>query len=156
MQKPAKAATARLAETGRTLPMTLLRARETVMDRFRPLLKRLDMTEQQWRVLRVLDEAEEMDASELAGRASILAPSLTRILKALEMRGFIQVRKDPGDGRRAMIRLSPQGAAFLAKAAPESAAIYAEIEALVGAERIEALLDEMDRMIQKLKRPDDI
>ena len=142
--------TTALAHTRRTLPIALLRARETVMDRFRPLLHRLDVTEQQWRVLRVLDEAESMDASELAQGAAILAPSLSRILKTLEARGFIDMRKDPGDGRRTQIRLSAAGSAFLAKAAPESATIYAEIEAQVGQDRIEHLLDEIDSLIVKL------
>lgn len=143
-------AAAALALTRRTLPIALLRARETVMERFRPLLHRHDVTEQQWRVLRVLDENESMDASELAKGASILAPSLSRILKTLEARGYIEMRKDPEDGRRTLISLSDAGAAFLAEAAPESAAIYTEIEAQVGHDRIEKLLDEIDHLITRL------
>ena len=139
-----------LALTRRTLPISLLRARECVMDRFRPMLHRLDITEQQWRVLRVLREAERMDASELAQRAAILAPSLSRILKTLEARGFIDLTKDPTDGRRTLVSLSDAGSQFLEQAAPESAATYAEIEALVGRDRIEALIDELDDLIVKL------
>src|SRR6218665_2043626 len=75
--------------TRRSLPMSLLRAREAVMSKFRPMLARHDVTEQQWRVIRVLGEASPLDATEVAERASILAPSLTRIIKALEDRGFI-------------------------------------------------------------------
>ncbi len=123
------------------------------MERFRPLLHRHDITEQQWRVVRVLDEAEALDASELAERAAILAPSLSRILKTLEARGLIEVRKDQADGRRTLINLSDAGRAFLAEAAPESAQIYAEIEALVGRDRIEALIDEIDTLIVKLSDP---
>lgn len=150
MTKPRAASAAALAQTRRTLPIALLRARETVMDRFRPLLNRLDITEQQWRVLRVLDEAEALDASDLAKGAAILAPSLSRILKTLEARGLIEVRKDQSDGRRTLINLSPAGATFLAEAAPESAKIYEEIEALVGKDRIETLLDEIDALIVRL------
>ena len=43
-------------DTRRSLPIALLRARETVMHRFRPLLASHDLTEQQWRVIRVLGE----------------------------------------------------------------------------------------------------
>jgi len=150
MNKPRAASAAALARTRRTLPIALLRARETVMDRFRPMLHRHDITEQQWRVLRVLDEAETMDASELAQGAAILAPSLSRILKTLEARGLIEVRKHHADGRRTIINLSESGSAFLAEAAPESAKIYEEIEALVGRDRIEALLDEIDTLIIRL------
>lgn len=150
MPNPESQLAAAFAPTGRTLPMALLRARELVMERFRPMLHRHGVTEQQWRVLRVLDEAEAMDASELAQGASILAPSLSRILKALEARGLIELGKDPGDGRRTVIRLTEAGAAFLAAVAPESAAIYDEIEALAGRGRIERLVSEIDALIVTL------
>lgn len=139
--------------TRRTLPMALLRAREVVMERFRPLLLSHGVTEQQWRVLRVLKEAEESDASDLASGASILAPSLSRIIKTLETRGLITTRKDPGDGRRALIRLTVEGRAFIRELAPESAAIYAELEAKVGRQRIEALLDDLETLLAALEAP---
>lgn len=154
MTKPRAASTAALARTGRTLPMALLRARETVMDRFRPLLHKYDVTEQQWRVIRVLDEADAMDASELAKGASILAPSLSRIIKTLEARGLIDIRKDESDRRRTLVSLSPAGSEFLAQAAPESAAIYAEIEGIIGQDRIEDLIDEIDMLITRLSDQD--
>ena len=132
--------------------MALLRAREVVMDRFRPMLHRHDVTEQQWRVLRVLNEAEAMDATDLAEGASILAPSLSRILKALEARELIEMRKDSRDGRRTLVSLSGAGAALLARVAPESAEIYAEIETALGADRIETLLDELERLTTHLSR----
>jgi len=144
--------TTALALTRRTLPIALLRARETVMERFRPLLHRHDVTEQQWRVMRVLDEAKSMDASELAHGASILAPSLSRILKTLEGRQFITTQKDVVDGRRTLISLTAAGSAFLSEVAPESAAVYAEIEALVGRDRIDHLLDEIEHLMACLAR----
>ena len=150
MPEPEGAPSPAFARTGRTLPIALLRARETVMDRFRPMLHRLGVTDPQWRVLRVLSEADAMDASELARGAAILAPSLSRILKTLDARGFVRLGRDPADGRRTLIRLTDAGARFLAGAAPESAAIYAEIEARVGRDRIETLLDEIDALILSL------
>ena len=47
-----------------SLPMMLLRAREAVMGRFRPMLRKFDLTEQQWRIIRALSEVEERDASD--------------------------------------------------------------------------------------------
>lgn len=132
-----------LATTGRSLPLALLSLRELLMERFRPLLAAHDVTEQQWRVLRVLNEAPDIDATELAAQASILAPSLSRILKALEARGFIEIGKDPDDRRRAIINLSRDGAAFIRAVAPQSAAIYAEITELIGTDRIDRFLDEV-------------
>lgn len=139
-----------LAATRRTLPIALLRARERVMERFRPMLSAHDITEQQWRVLRVLQELETADATQLAQSACILGPSLTRILKALEARHLIDILRDPQDGRRSIIRLSKAGTDFIAAISPESQAIYAEIEAKLGADRIEALLDDLESILGDL------
>ena len=91
-------------DTRRALPMALLRAREAVMARYRPMLAAHDINEQQWRVLRVLDEGGQMDAAEVAARAAILAPSLTRMIRAMTDRGLITRRKDRADGRRVLLQ----------------------------------------------------
>lgn len=126
--------------------MALLRARELVMEEFRPMLAKHDVTEQQWRVVRVLAEAGSLDASEVALRASILAPSLTRIIRNLEDRKLIRRRKDASDGRRVILEIAPGGAALIKKASPESAAAYERLDARFGAQRINALLDLLDEL----------
>ena len=55
-----------LQKTQRSLPIALLRARETLMSRFRPLLAAHNVTEQQWRVLRVLYEAGPLNATQIS------------------------------------------------------------------------------------------
>ena len=69
-----------LFETKKSLTITLLRARESLMMSFRPLLAKHNFTEQQWRVLRVLGEKGPCDAGQLATEACILSPSLSRII----------------------------------------------------------------------------
>lgn len=128
-------------QTRRSLPIALLRARESVMAKFRPMLARHDINEQQWRVIRVLGEAGEIDASELAARAMVLAPSLTRMLKTLKTRKLIAVRKDKADGRRVLVSATPVAQSLIADVSPESAAIYRQIEAQFGKAQLEALLD---------------
>ena len=132
--------------TRRSLPMALLRARETVMDEFRPMLDRHGVTEQQWRVVRVLAEAGQLDASEVAVRASILAPSLTRIIRNLVDRKLIRRKKDAADGRRVILEIAPAGAALIRRAMPESAAAYERLDARFGAARINKLLDMLDEI----------
>lgn len=139
-----------LSATQRTLPIALLRAREAVMERFRPMLRGIDITEQQWRVLRVVQEAGEIDATQLARVACVLPPSLTRILKTLEARRLIAVTRDPADRRRTLVRMAEPGSALLLEAAQDSARIYAEIEALLGAERIAGLLDALEALTEDL------
>jgi homoprotocatechuate degradation regulator HpaR len=128
-------------QTRRSLPMALLRARESVMEYFRPMLGRHDVTEQQWRVIRVVAEANTLDATEVAKRASILAPSLTRIIRSLETRKFIKRRKDASDGRRVILEITPLGLSFIESAIPESTTIHQAIEARFGHEKLNVLLD---------------
>jgi homoprotocatechuate degradation regulator HpaR len=131
--------------------MALLRARESVMENFRPMLARHDVTEQQWRVIRVLAEAGRLDATEVSTRASILAPSLTRMIRTLEQRKFIRRRKDARDGRRVILEIAPAGLALIQKASPESLAIHAELEQRFGREKLDALLDLLEDLAARKK-----
>ena len=45
-----------LREFGKSLPMSLLRAREAVMKKFIPTLKKYELSPQQWRVIRFLEQ----------------------------------------------------------------------------------------------------
>ena len=130
----------------RSLAIGLLRAREAVMSHFRPILADLDVTEQQWRVIRVLSESGTLDATEVADKAFILAPSLTRMIKSLEERGFITKHKDKADGRRVLLKLAPPGRAIIDEVMPDSRRVYAEIDARFGAARVGELLDMLDEL----------
>jgi homoprotocatechuate degradation regulator HpaR len=132
--------------TRRSLPIALLRAREAVMTHFRPMLAEHDITEQQWRVIRILAETGMVDASEMADRAFILAPSLTRIIRSLEERGIITKAKDENDGRRVLLQITPAGLAIIDEVAPESRLIYDKLESRFGRERIDQLLDMLDEL----------
>src|SRR5215471_16814483 len=79
-----------MREFSRSLPMSLLRAREAVMRQFRPSLRRHDLTEQQWRILRALAAIDAIEVTELARTAFLLGPSLSRILRDLDARGLIE------------------------------------------------------------------
>jgi homoprotocatechuate degradation regulator HpaR len=137
------------ASTRRSLPMALLRARELVMTHFRPMLARHDVTEQQWRVIRVLSETGPLGATDLAERASILGPSLTRIAKGLEARGLITTERLADDGRRVVLTVTPAGAALIDAAASERSAIYRAMEARHGREWLERLLDQLETLIDR-------
>ena len=132
--------------TSRSLPIALLRARESVMAQIRPLLARRGLTEQQWRVLRVLDEAGPLEATELAGQSCILTPSMTRILKALEERGMVRRERHATDGRRALIHITDSARDVIRAAAPESNRINDELVAAFGEEHMDMLLDMLERL----------
>src|SRR5580692_8826846 len=98
-----------------SLPITLLRAREAVMAYFRPHHRKGGITEQQWRVIRVLYFDGEMDATRLAERSYLLAPSLSRILKDLEASDHIRRRTAKMDSRQSLVSLSPKAAAMVTR-----------------------------------------
>ena len=56
----------------RSLPMQLMRAREIVMARFRPHLNAHGVTDQQWRIIRALNETDGLEIADL-GRAVLPA-----------------------------------------------------------------------------------
>ena len=72
-----------LRRTRRSLPIALLRARETVMGPIREMLATSGVNEQKWRVLRVLQEQGPMDLTPLAEEASLLLPSLHTLRAAM-------------------------------------------------------------------------
>jgi len=125
--------------TQRSLPMVLLRTSEAVTETFRPMLKSLRVTGQQWRVLRVVAEAGTIDASEVAKRAAVLPPSLTRMLRLLEKRKLIKRKKDKRDGRRVILEIAPNGLALINRGAPLSLTIHKNMEDHFGQERMNTL-----------------
>lgn len=133
-----------LQTTRRSLPIALLRARETVMAGFRPILARHDVTEQQWRVIRVLGEASPRDASDVAAHCCILMPSMTRIIRALQDRGLITRARDETDGRRLVLAITPAGRDLLDQVAPHSLDVYRDIAERYGVDRVETLLDMLE------------
>jgi homoprotocatechuate degradation regulator HpaR len=132
-----------LAPYRRSLAGALLAAREAVMAPIRPMLRDAGVTEQQWRVLRVLLDQGPIDPSRLAEAAILLPPSITRILRELVERGLIVREADPLDGRRSIVAISPSGIALVEQTASrthELLDIYAE---RFGPERLQNLLSEL-------------
>ena len=87
----------------------LLGAREAFMGPIRPILGDASVTEQQWRVLRVLAFERPTEPSVRAEAALLHAPSLPRILKDLVDRRLIMREADTQDRRRANLTHSDQG-----------------------------------------------
>lgn len=140
-----------------SLPMSLLLAREAVMNRFRSALHLFNLTEQQWRVLRALNSVETIEVTALANATSLLAPSLTRILKDLEARGLIERRSIKNDMRKSLIAISPTGLNMIDAVAPYSEQIYGEITSAFGDDKLaqlEQLLRELTESTRALPPAD--
>src|ERR1700726_2448286 len=131
-----------MREFSRSLPMSLLRAREAVMRQFRPALRQHGLTEQQWRILRALSSIDAIEVTELARVAFLLGPSLSRILRDLEARHLIERKVVKADQRRVVVSISARGLRLIEAVAPSSEAIYAAMTARYGARKL-AKLQEM-------------
>jgi len=137
-----------LGSTDRSLPIALLRARETVMEPVRDMLSESGISEQKWRVLRVVEETGPTQQTSIAKAACLLLPSLTRIINAMEKDGLLTRQPDQKDGRISLISITEKGRALIAEHAAESQKIFGEIKDQFGSENLDTLLNLLDELRQ--------
>ncbi|MCA6110574.1 MarR family transcriptional regulator [Bradyrhizobium cenepequi] len=125
----------------RALPVGLLRAREAVMVHMRPILRAHGTTEQQWRVLRALNDVQPMDKTTLTNHAALLMPSLLRILKDLKQAGLIRLVRSQTNRRLTGVILTPRGAAYVAVVTAALAQKSIILKQVIGQDTVEQLLD---------------
>lgn len=135
-----------LPSTARSLPIALIRAREGVMAPIREMLAKSGITEQQWRVLRVLAEYGPLDASTLADRASLLVPSLTRIVQNMRQRGLVTQEQHKSDRRKQVIALTSDGQAIIDANLEPASKIVEGFRTQLGSQDYEHLLDLLQRL----------
>ncbi|MDN3722560.1 homoprotocatechuate degradation operon regulator HpaR [Roseibium salinum] len=116
----------------------------------REMLQESGISEQQWRILRVVDEAGEIEQTAIAQGACLQLPSLTRILRSMEADGFISRRNDEADRRRTLVSVTENGRSLIADHQPRNAEIFKRLEAEFGREKLEQLLDLLEDL-QKVR-----
>ena len=140
-----------LRNFSRSLPMVLLRARETVMERFRPNLRAHNLTDQQWRILRALFDQGKKDLGELSNMCCILKPSITRIIRSMEERSLLKRSTDNYDQRRTIVSITTIGRDLISVVGPNSEAIYQDIASALGTNELEDLYSKLDTLMSRLK-----
>lgn len=111
------------------------------MSPIRDMLGETGITEQQWRVLRVLSEQGPMDASSLATKAALLFPSLTRIANTLREKDLVTQTRDKEDRRRQLVAITPAGQKIIDNNTEEASRIVAEFKTSLGPHNYEKLLN---------------
>ena len=139
-----------LPGTSRSLPISLAKAREKVMAPIRTMLADAGISEQQWRILRVLSEYGPLDGTTLADRASLLLPSQTRIVQAMLEKGYVTRTTDPKDRRRQTVAIASKGQAIIDDHMEEATRIVALFKQALGDAEYETLLDLLERVDQRL------
>jgi homoprotocatechuate degradation regulator HpaR len=130
----------------RNLPRLLLQARESVMAHTRPSLREHGLSDQQWRVLRVLGEHGTVETGRVAREAYLLGPSLTGVLSRMERDGLVQRERDPADQRRTVVEATPKGLKLVEKLSRTIESHYQLLEKTLGKQKLMqlyALLDEL-------------
>ena len=110
-----------------SLPMRLYRALDAVMPAFRQVFSEFGLTEQQWRVLRVLWERGSVPLSSLASATLIPAPSLVGVVDRLTRNGLVARERSTGDRRVVYIHATEQGQSLEASVRPRVDAVYAQL-----------------------------
>jgi homoprotocatechuate degradation regulator HpaR len=137
----------------RNLPLLMLQARERVIGHFRPLLNAHGITEQQWRIVRVLLDAGVLEPREIGERCRLSSPSLAGVLGRMEELDLVSRKRFAHDQRRVEVSLTPRSRALAARMAPQIEAVYARVERLLGEEFCEQLYGALDDVIAKLPPP---
>ena len=136
----------------RNLPRLLLQAREAVMAHTRPSLREHGLSDQQWRVLRVLGEhahfKDGVETGRVAREAFLLGPSLTGVLTRMERDGLIERRRCPQDARRTVVRATPLGLSKVAQLSQAIEAHYEWMESELGKQKLAQLYQLLDTLIQ--------
>jgi homoprotocatechuate degradation regulator HpaR len=136
--------------THRNLPMLLLQAREQVIARFRPILNEHGVTEQQWRIVRVLLEQGPLEPREIVAACCISSPSLAGILARMDDLGLVRRERVDRDQRRVKVSLTPKSRSLAARIAPQVERVYADIEARIGREFTAEFYRTLDNLIAGL------
>ncbi|NPC58275.1 homoprotocatechuate degradation operon regulator HpaR [Caenimonas soli] len=136
----------------RNLPRLLLQARESVMAHTRPSLREHGLSDQQWRVLRVLGEHGTVETGRVAREAYILGPSLTGVLARMERDGLIRRERDPADQRRTVVEATPKGLKLVEKLSRTVEAHYEWMEKSLGKQKLAELYELLDQVID-LEQP---
>jgi homoprotocatechuate degradation regulator HpaR len=135
----------------RNLPLLLLQARERVISHFRPILNANGVTEQQWRIVRVLYEVPSLEPREIVELCRISSPSMAGVLARMEELGLVARRRLPHDQRRVRVSLTPRARAMAARMAPKIDTTYRGIEQKIGAEFSARLQQALDQLLATLE-----
>jgi len=135
-----------MQEFSRSLPMMLYRTLDAVMPRFRHIFNEFGLTEQQWRVLRVLWQHDQIAFHELAELTLIPAPSLVGVVDRLTKSGLAGRRRSETDRRNVFVYATKQGLGLETQVRPRVDEAYQELRASVDDRTWNALIKGLEKI----------
>jgi DNA-binding MarR family transcriptional regulator len=104
------------------------------------------VTIEQWRVLDELSQREGLSMSEIANRARLPAPTLTKIVDRLVAENLVHRRSDPYDRRRVLVLLTARGRAVRSRLDHVVQQHQSGLESVLGHSGLEQLTDLLARL----------
>lgn len=129
-----------------SLPMILNRTLDAIMPPYRELFARHDLTEQQWRIMRVLWTGSKVTSVELSQRTLLAPASLVGILDRLEKKGLISRVRSTTDRRAVHVLASTRGRELAAEVMPDVQAIQAQIRSCVSDDEWHAMQQTLEKI----------
>jgi len=108
--------------------MLLNRTLDAVMPFYRELFARYNLTEQQWRVLRVVWSNDNVTSSQLSERTLLSAPSLVTIIDRMEKKQLVKRKRSNEDRRQTFIVATKKSRALEEEVIPQVNKIQHKIE----------------------------
>ena len=126
------------------------------MSRFRPVLNQHGVTEQQWRILRVLLDEDGLEPRQLCERCLISSPSIAGVLMRMEEAGLIKRERMEHDQRRVKVTVTAATKKLGKSIAPIIEREYRELEKKVGVKQLQQVYDTLDTLLQNLDSHEEI
>jgi len=129
--------------------MMLYRTLDAVMPAFRGIFNEFGITEQQWRVLRILWEDDGVSLHTLAEATLIPGPSLVGVIDRLVRDSLVERRRSKVDRRVVHINITRKGKALEASVQPRVDDTSAALEASISQTAWKSLFKAMDEIERK-------
>ena len=123
------------------------RAHQIALALFDEAAKEFGITTTQYSVLHTLRAWPDIDQVSLCTLIGVDRSTATLVLSTLERNMLIERRQDPGDRRRKLLALSPQGRALLERAAPLATAISGPMGEVLSEAELEQMCALLGRFV---------
>jgi len=122
-----------------------------MMARFRPLITAHGLTEQQWRVIRALNESGPMEPRHISDICTISSPSMAGVLARMESMGLVTKERFTEDQRRVLVSLTETSVDLVRVISKDLEAHYRELERKVGPEIVAQVYQAVDALLAGLE-----
>ena len=138
-----------MKEFDRSLPMMLYRTLDAVMPTFRRIFAEFNLTEQQWRVLRVLWETDSQPLLSLSRRTLISSPSLVGVVDRLTRDNLVERMRSNTDRRVVNVCLTEKGRGLEEQVTARVDTAYTDLEDTLNSQEWQHMFQMLDTLVAK-------